>query len=273
MKKDKKFITDGEFVEVLLQHGKEFFRAEDINSLFFQGKAEVHQLNNFLHKMVSKGWMKPIEKGKYILQRVSGDLHSNNFLIGMQLVQPSSISYWSALNYYGLTEQLPQTIFIQTTKRKQSKAIDGVLYKFITLSRWKYFGIKKEWLREGEIRHLYFNITDIEKTIIDCFDYPEYCGGIHESAKGLILAKNIDYEKIYNYTKKMKNTAILKRIGFVSELFGLDYLVEKIQSNKKNFSSRFSLLDTTAADYGKYNRRWMLRVNTDIESLKRILES
>jgi len=273
MKTKKKKISEGEFVETLLRHGKELFITEDINKLFFRGKAKPGQVADFLFTMSGKGWIKNLEKGKYILQRVSGDLHSNNFLIGMQLISPAAISYWSALNYYGLTNQLPHTVFIQTIKRKQSKVIDGVLYKFITLSKWKYFGIRKEWLRKGEIRHLYFNITDPEKTIVDCFDYPEYCGGIQESALGLISGKNLDLDKIFHYAVKMKNTAILKRIGFIAELFGVDFLIEKILANRKIFSSRFSLLDTNSADYGKYNRKWLLRINTDIENLKRILET
>ena len=38
------------------------------------------------------------EKGKYTL---------NEFIIGSLLVTPYSVAYWSALNFYGMTEQIP----------------------------------------------------------------------------------------------------------------------------------------------------------------------
>lgn len=272
MSNQKIHIPESEFVEKLLQKGKELFVTEDINQLFFNGKARPKQLNNFLFSMSQRGWIKSIEKGKYTLLKVSGDLHNNSFIIGMQLVQPACIGYWSALNYYGLTEQLPHTVFVQTTKRKKSKTVSGIDYRFVTLSDWKYFGTRKEWLREGEIRHLFFIITNLEKTIVDCFDYPRYCGGIIESVKGLISAKECDLEKLYRYAIRMKNSAILKRIGFIAELFEITYLSEKILSNKKLLSVKYSLLDTLASDYGKYNRKWRLRINTDVENLKRVLD-
>ena len=45
------------------------------------------------------------DKGKYTL---------NGFIIGSLLVTPYSVAYWSALNFYGLTEQFPNTVFLRT---------------------------------------------------------------------------------------------------------------------------------------------------------------
>jgi predicted transcriptional regulator of viral defense system len=52
------------------------------------------------------------EKGKYTL---------NEFIIGSLLANPYSVAYWCGLDFYGLTEQFPNTVFLQTTSRKKKR--------------------------------------------------------------------------------------------------------------------------------------------------------
>jgi predicted transcriptional regulator of viral defense system len=60
-----------------------------------------------LSRLEKKRWIERIEKGKYTL---------NEFIIGSLLVTPYCVAYWSALNFYGLTEQFPNTVFLQTAR-------------------------------------------------------------------------------------------------------------------------------------------------------------
>ena len=138
-----------------------------------------------LSRLEKRGWIERIEKGKYMiipLGAEKGKYTLNEFVIGSLLVKPYAIAYWSALNFYGLTEQIPNTVFIQTTarKKKQETEIFGVRYKIIKIKSEKLFGIRKEWIEETQI-----NITDKEKTIIDCLNKSQYCGGVIEAAKAL----------------------------------------------------------------------------------------
>ena len=52
----------------------------------------------------------------------------HNFLIAVHLVEPYYIGYWSAHNHHGLTEQIPRTTFIATTKPKVPVKIMGNEY-------------------------------------------------------------------------------------------------------------------------------------------------
>ena len=142
-------------------------------------------LQKVLYRLQQKGAIDRIEKGKYLiipLGAEKGKYTLHEFVIGSLLVKPYSIAYWSALNYYGLTEQIPTTVFIQTITRKfnTNPNVFGVQYQIVKIKKEKMFGIRKEWIEETQI-----NITDKEKTIIDCLDKPQYCGGIIEVAKAL----------------------------------------------------------------------------------------
>ena len=62
---------------------------------------------------------------------------------------------------------------------------------FVNIKKENHWGITDEWIKKSEK----VKISDIEKTIIDCLAYPEYCGGITEIAKGIWIKKDeIDYK-------------------------------------------------------------------------------
>ncbi|MHA1644344.1 MAG: type IV toxin-antitoxin system AbiEi family antitoxin domain-containing protein, partial [Candidatus Freyarchaeota archaeon] len=152
-------------------------------------------LKVLLSRLEKKGWIERIEKGKYMvipLGARKGKYTLNEFVIGSLLVNPSAISYWSALNHHGLTEQIPTTVFVQTTSRKKRQKLEifGVRYKIIMIKERKFFGIENTWIDEFQV-----NVTDREKTIIDCLDKPEHCGGVIEVAKALKHGE-FDFKKL-----------------------------------------------------------------------------
>ena len=61
-----------------------------------------------------------------------------------------------------------------------------------------------------------FRITDIEKTIVDCFDLPEHSGGLAELIRAFSSAKH-NGEKMIDYIEAIANIGAIKRIGFLVE--------------------------------------------------------
>jgi len=213
-------------------------------------------LQKVLYRLQQKGAIERIEKGKYLiipLGAEKGKYTLHEFVIGSLLVEPYSIAYWSALNYYGLTEQIPTTVFIQTITRKfnTNPKVFGVQYKITKVKKEKVFGIRKEWIEETQI-----NITDKEKTIIDCLDKPQYCGGIIEVAKALKNNK-FDRKKLENYTQCIGNSGVLRRLGFLCELLNIKISLPKI--NTRNYL----LLEPTMPDKGLKSAKWRLIINLD----------
>ncbi len=157
------------------------------------------------------------------------------------------------VNYYGLTEQIPTTVFIQTTARKKSQNITviGIEYKIIKIKEPKYFGIRKEWIEETPI-----NITDKEKTIIDCLDKPQYAGGIIEVAKALKNNK-FNQRTLQNYAQRIGNSGVIRRLGYLCELLNI-----KIKLPKLNIRN-YLLLDPTMPEKGSKSAKWRLIINLD----------
>lgn len=220
-------------------------------------------LQKVLYRLQQSGAIERIEKGKYLiipLGAEKGKYTLHEFIIGSLLVAPYSIAYWSALNYYGLTEQIPTTVFIQTITRKfnTNPKVFEVHYKIVKIKESKYFGIRKEWIEETPI-----NITDKEKTIIDCLDKPQYCGGIIEVAKALKNNK-FDRKKLEEYAQRIGNSGVLRRLGYLCELLNIKIKLPKL--NTRNYL----LLDPTMPGKGPKSAKWRLIVNLDEKTLEEL---
>lgn len=219
----------------------------------------------FLERLQSKGWIRRIRRGRFaVVPLSSGENRSpqlHEFVVAMELVSPAVIAYWSALNHHGMTEQLPRTVFVATdhpVRRKPGEVL-GVSYKIVSLRPSKMFGIMKDWI--GEIP---FSVTDREKTIVDGLDLPQYAGGVSEIAMALTGAwKKLDEKKLRTYTAHIGNSAVAKRLGFIMETLGLGD-VEALRTEIP-LATGFSPLDPTLPKRGKYNRRWGLLLNAELQ--------
>ena len=229
------------------------------------GRAAVVKL---LHDLVKRRWIERLEKGKYlIIPFAAGPRRiytTHAFLIAAHLVEPYYIGYWSSLHYHGFTEQLSHTIFVATTKQKRERTIAGVTYRFVTLTPHKFFGYRGEWIEGRQIQ-----VADREKTIVDCLDHLEYCGGIVEAAKGLwygVTEKRLDLDRLTEYATRVGNRAVFKRLGYLAEVLELP-IEEYVARWRGEISRGYSLLDPTLGGGGERDGRWRLWVNVPREAL------
>ncbi len=228
----------------------------DINSLKeFTGKDYVH-LRTELRNLLNDGQINSIEKGLYCIRNFR-----NPYVIANELMADSAIAYWSAMNIHNLTEQIPNTIFSQTTGLKQDKEIFNIRFKFVKIKTDKFFGY--EYIGFGNEK---FKITDIEKTILDCFDLPRYSGGYEELIRAFAKTE-LNSKKLLEYGLKMNNLSVLKRLGYLSELFGKTRLKSFQAGVIKHLNQKYTLLDPSGQDTGEFLSKWKIRLNIPADKL------
>ncbi len=229
------------------------------SELINQNKLGLKYLQATLESLTQRGYLKRIERGKYCRHNFK-----NEYVIGFYLAsKEGAIAYWSALNLHGLTEQISNTVFVQMTKIKHDKTVFNTPYQFIKVKKEKFAGIEQT----GYGNHSYW-ITDREKTIVDCFDLPQYAGEFPGLIKAFI---NNEWNegKILEYAKMVNNKAAIKRMGFIAELFELP-MRNFIDFAKSNVTKTVSLMDNTLPYEGKIITRWGLRMNLSVEDLLEI---
>jgi len=248
----------------LAEEGKNIFTLSDITERIDGSYKNAKVIAN---RLVKKKWLIPLTRGTYLIVPLEAGVRSeyteHEFAIASHLAESYYIGYWSALNFHGLTEQVPMTVYVVTTKRLKDRTILDTRYRFITLIRRKFFGFEKESISNTSV-----NISDIEKTLADCLDHPEYCGGISEVAKALWNAKDeISMEKLIEYALAMGNSAILKRLGFLSELLQISISEGIMEKIEKHLKKGYVLLDPLEDKKGRYSTKWRLLVNLSEDTI------
>ena len=153
------------------------------------------------------------------------------------------VGFWSAIDYWDMTEQIPNTVFIATTKRKRNLEFGNQRFEFVTLSKKKFFGYVEQKANKKE----FFNISSREKTIVDGLMHPEYCGGITEVIKAMWNArKEVDWQTIIEMAEKVEINVVLKRLGYFLSILEIEENIsEKIKEKiKKN---PYQYLDATGS--------------------------
>ncbi|MDR0492550.1 MAG: transcriptional regulator [Nitrososphaerota archaeon] len=241
--------------------GKTIFTTNDL-------KEFTNNPKNLLDWLVRKKWIQKIKKGTYLIAPLEAGVNGaanytvHSFILASVLVEPYYIAYASTLNYQGLTDQTPNATYVATTKPRNSKTILNTKIRFVTIPPHKMFGTE-----ETEIENRKINIASKEKTIIDCLDHPEHCGGIEEVAKALYFAKNdLDQTKLVNFAQKIKNKTVLKRLGYLAEILCIEKILQTLSSLP--LSSGYSLLDCSLKKRGTIVEKWKLVINVHIDPSK-----
>src|SRR3989338_5657214 len=190
--------TENTVYETLKNAGFALFTVKDICQILSMKKTKVY---NLLKALKKKGAIKKF--GVYF-----SFADADEFVIGPMLHFPSYLSLWSALQYYGLSDQMPKKIFLVTTKYR--KSISNFVY--VTVASHRYFGYKKI----GNI-----TIAEKEKVIVDSLFFPKYCGGLDEVYKSIKNGwKDIDKKKLVSYGRQMKSETVMRRVKYIIERCG-----------------------------------------------------
>jgi predicted transcriptional regulator of viral defense system len=212
------------------------FSVRDLCLLLNIDKVSVY---NLIKALKNKNLIKNVGKRKFFLTEM------NEFDVASELNSPSYISFWSALNYYGFSDNTPIKIFLATTR--YSKEIKN--FKYVTLSSRRFFG----YVLIGRMV-----IAEKEKAIVDSLLFPKYSGGIKEIKKSLESAiDKIDIKKLIDYSIKIKTKSVVRRLGYLLDSLG----VKKLKRLEENIGRGFILLDPSLEKRNNLNKKWLLDIN------------
>jgi len=255
----------------LSRQGKRLFTFEDAAKVYGSSDGRLRKL---MFTLVKRRWLQRIEKGKYLILPFEagreGEWTEHEFVIAAHLIEPYYIGFRSALNYYGYTEQVSRTVFIVSTRRKLKPTLEisGVTYRFVCLNKSKFFGATQVLIDGNPV-----NISEREKTIVDCLDLPKYSGGVVEVAKAISFGRDeLDFPKMSEYARRNGNNAVSKRLGYLLEK--LDIKADKaISILRENLGNSYALLDTLADSQGQHIQRWRVIVNVPEKEFMQWAES
>lgn len=248
-----------QFIKLLEDYEISYF---DMKEIEHQINQSFKNLNEILENLVDKDLLRRIAKGKYALRN-----YQNINVLATFISKESSVGYWSALHYHGLTERFPNTVFVKMDQRKRDTEILGAPIQFITVKKEKNMGQEQKGYGGNS-----FPMTDIEMTLVDCFDQPRYAGDFPDLIKAFAQA-NLTNKRLIKYTKTYNNIALIKRMGFLAELFHKEKLKSFIHYAKTKVNKRYNLIDAGGLEEGEFVKEWKLRLNVSRTELLQMAET
>ena len=247
------------FLSTLASTRKNIFTFEDAR-VFWSTSSRTA---NALSRLARKGWIKRLDRGTYLIVPLEAGPEQtwseSGLVIAPYLVNPAAVAYWSALHYWNMTEQIPQTTFVQTTVRKQSMTLFGQEFRFITVRPERFFGTYE---RTADDRRII--VTDQEKTLLDAAARPDLSGGIVQLSQAMKAASsNLDWEKLDTYLEKWGGGTVVKRLGYLLEGSALNVpgTEQRLIRWRNMLSAGISLLEPGSQARGPVVTRWRLQVN------------
>lgn len=234
----------------LAEKGVSVFTFEEAQEILQTTNSSVKHI---LMDLARKRRLQRIEKGKYLLipEKAGQELYWSEtpWVIVPYLIDEYYVGFWTAMNYWDMTEQIPYTIFVATTKRKRDLKFGNQKFEFITLSKKKFFGFIKQKSGKAD-----FNVSSKEKTIVDGLMHPEYCGGIPEVTKAMWnVREELNWEAVLEMSKQVGLNIVSRRLGYLLNVLEIKQDIAR-ELRKEPFKG-FHFLDPNAdrkrLDYAK----------------------
>jgi len=224
----------------------------------------LKEASRMLSRWCKNGWLYRVKRGVYI--SVPIDSTSRNiileepYLIAESIYQPGYIGGFSAIKHWDLSEQIIETVYYFSTKQLKDRnpVYGSIKFKIKTVKKNRVFGTRTIWYGSKKVK-----VSDPSKTIVDILDAPGLVGGIsvvYDIFKEYVESEYCDFKTLLNYSERMNNKTILKRLGFMIDV-KFDKVPEEFLNLKDNISSGYSNFDPTVT-CNLFVEKWKLKVPT-----------
>ena len=248
--------------EIYLISRAEYERRKIILTPFVQKLfTNKNKASKTVASLVRKGRMICLEKGKYLIVPIKAPNQQwapNEFMAAALWMGevPYYIGYYTMYNYWGFTEQIPQTVFVLNFKKNVKKTISNLKYEALRIDEKRYFGVQKIKIEDVDVC-----ISDKERTLVDFMYNP--MGSF--ANLGEVLKENIDeidLEKFVDYLIRFPVVSVRKRVGFFLEEIGCkNSLLKKLKKNIGRKDTYVVLDPSKKSRKGKISKEWKIIVN------------
>ena len=165
-----------------------------------------------VYRWQKQGLIVAVRKGLYCaVDLASGDAVADRYEIGSKISETAHIAYHTALEFHGLAHQPFYRAYIMSSSRFRAFDFEGINYEYC-----------RETIGEAGVYTPLGNpkvrVTDVERTLVDCIDRLNRCGGIEELLHCMEGISLLDEKKIREYLDMYDKTFLYQKTGFLLEL-------------------------------------------------------
>lgn len=216
-----------------------------------------------LDRLIEDGRVTEVADGLYAtVNPVTGDIYSSRYEIAQAMFPGSYCAYHTALEYYGLTTQIFKDVQIACREPVKPVSVRGLDYAGVV--------VDYEDGVDNIVNCSLLRITDKERTLVDCIDRIDLCGGLDELKLAVYLYTGNDEEKLLKHLHHYNNGLLYKKAGYLFSRYKVDrmncgFKVRSLSSEffdvcRQNLSAEAESLDETYCGPCAYDEEWKLYV-------------
>lgn len=237
---------------------KPIFNVEDVN-VFYNN---MDSARSAIKRLMKEGTAVKIRNNMYTC--VSGETGApiaNRFQIASCITPSSYVSHHTAMEYYGITDQVYYDVYVSSETSFRDFTFDGYTYRFIASKNSE--GIEKPPYSGG------ITITNLERTIVDSIKDMDKISGIEEVVQNMESVHRMQEKRLLRYLELYQNQFLYQKMGYLlwqyKEQMGLsDSFFEKCKKQIGK-SKRYLTRDQNG---GHYDNAWKLIIPDDIQNMK-----
>ncbi|MDD2484305.1 MAG: helix-turn-helix domain-containing protein [Eubacteriales bacterium] len=180
------------------------FTIGEVEKLVGNPKTAYSQLN----RLMKKGLIKKIRKNIYsVVNPVTGQIVATRYQIACAVTDTAYISHHSALEYYGLANQVFYEVYVSSETKFNTFEYDHMTYKYVASRMQEGIVIAKNTTG--------VRITDLERTVIDSIRDYNKIGGFEEILNCLEGSHYLDEAKLLRYLALYNTQGLYQRVGYL----------------------------------------------------------
>lgn len=216
-------------------------------------------IDNFVSDVQYENWLAvqlrakrivQVRKGLYVVLDITGEPLTTKFEVASKISEDAFVCYHSALEYYGVANQVFNTITVGSKSRFNTFSFEGVEY------------LRKQPKNPHGVIYITtagVRITTLERTVVDCIDKIDLAGGIEELLAALEQVRLLDERKLLEILSAYDCVFLYQKVGYI-----LQYYKEKFDFSDDFFAQCKSRLTNQVKYFLSdefdvvYNAEWRL---------------
>ena len=238
--------------------GMPVFRIEDVNRYY----DNMDSARSAVKRLMGRGMAVKIRNNLYTcISGETGQPVANRFQIASSITPTSYISHHTAMEYYGITDQVYYEVCVSSETRFSDFEFDGYLYRYMPSKNPE--GIERPAYSGG------IAVTNLERTLVDSVKDMDKIAGMEEVICDIECMHQVRENRLLRYLELYHNQFLYQKMGFLlsanKENLRLSEDFFEVCKQQIGKSKRYL---TKEAETGRYDKEWKLIVPEGLFDIK-----
>ncbi len=217
------------------------------------------QYSNWIAQKLKSHKIIKIRSNLYaLIDPSTNDIYATKFEIASKISESSFVCYHSALEYYGVANQIYGDVFVGSLTKFNPFIFKEDEFICKPMKNAKFVN---NIISEG------IKVSSLEKTIIDCIDDIDLAGGIEEVLYAMEQIKYMDESKLLEILRDIDKMVLYQKVGYLFEVYNTQFGLtdDFFHECRSHISKKINYFIPHEFKQVELNKKWNLIVPKNIK--------